>query len=451
MITRFKNFKRIFFEADESTTEEQPSNEQSSEESTKSNNVIDTKEYQDGLTEIFKDKFKSIPNGIKNIFNTFERKVRVSIKDKDKENLLLSLENFKTDCLKVIKLLGEKRWGLERDYREDKYSDVDFSKINKGERITINRLAFLSTQLSEDLEENIKKAFNINLSELASFLAENDDGEKETTAEFTKKLELTRDNLIKAFSNADAEFSELTLESDSVKALTDELFLDVKDNISLGGSKEDSEKKKEPKLIENLTVDGVKKGCPQLFANFAEKIWGTLPTLDKNVLHFYANQKKLPNYVANDGLIYQTTTAKLKPEAIVMLCCLALNFVFPPDGNKGSDDDIELDLSTFKYKGGGATADIIYKQPDSTKGHDDDKMLGSDIDKQFIEVIIDPDVDMKNSKGRAQFVINTADKEDETKLVKHRSKRMTIYEFIRLLNDEDFSLKGNERRGRGRW
>ena len=120
-------------------------------------------------------------------------------------------------------------------------------------------------------------------------------------------------------------------------------------------------------------------------------------------------------------------------EGLVCLCGLAMDFYLPADEDYADDEDITLVLQQFSYKGGNSSAKIHYGQPDDKKK-----------DSQYMEMVVDPAVKMKNEKGRVELVIRTFDEKDETKLVTKRGKRLSVYDTLKTL----FSEEDSRRRGR---
>lgn len=162
--------------------------------------------------------------------------------------------------------------------------------------------------------------------------------------------------------------------------------------------------------------------------NFEEK----LSDFDKNVLSNYYNGKNYGSYV-NGNFVTSGCTNKMTPEGIVILCAMALNKAFP-EREEVADDDIDLRMESINYSGGDSNAVIRYGIPKESKRHEFDKdkqRYGSDIDSQWLEARISPNIKMKEGKGRAELVIRTFDPKDPSKLVTNRGKRTSVVEFIR--------------------
>lgn len=407
------------------------------------NTAFDLKNYAIDLDTAFQKSFTDCKQSLKNEFSSSEQAIKSAIESKSKNDLLIAITNL-TDFIidKYIPALGQKRFDVEKQVRNRLYKDVDFSKQKPETLLINNKEAFVNTEAFAQIKELINDWGNVLTSELKS-------------SEFVNISDIfdiqdVKDNLLKAFAYADSEFQSSI--SNASTALN-KVFSNVYSEVDVSTTKK--QKQKEP-LIKNIPKDEVfsKEDVPELLANLAERFWKKLPDLDKNILLKYQNSEKFPNYVVgnSDNLITKTATNEMSSEGIVLLCGLAMNKLFPEGEDSGEYNDIVLKLDKLSYKGGNSKAVIHYGQPKETQNHDDNGNLSSsDVNKQYFELRINPDVRIKNTKGACEFVIRTSDKEDETKLVTNRSQRVPVWECFKVmftdydLNDEN-SGGGRRRR-----
>ena len=202
----------------------------------------------------------------------------------------------------------------------------------------------------------------------------------------------------------------------------------------------EEEKQEDEKATKDMKRVQLKVDSPKVLAEAVNKFEKNLSDLDTNILAtFYNNDESTYGSYMNKGYITDNATKKMTPEGIVLYCAIALNWTFPERDNV-ADDDIDLRLEKIDYNGGASKAVIRYSIPEESKGADfdvDNKRSGGDIDSQWLEARIDPEVKMKNSVGRAELVIRTFDKDDPSKLVTNRGKRTSIVEFVKKLRGEE--------------
>lgn len=402
---------------------------------------FDLKSYSIDLDSAFQKYFTDCKQSLKNEFSSSEQAIRSAIETKSKNDLLIAISNL-TDFIvdKYLPALAQKRFDVEKQVRTKLYKNVDFSKQKPETLLINNKEAFVNTEAFAQIKELVDDWVNILTSELKS-------------SEFVQisdifNIQEVKDNLLKSFAYADAEFQSSL--NNAINALN-KVFSNVNSEIDVSTSKP---QKQQPHLIKNVSREEVfsKDEVPDLLMNLAEKLWKKLPDLDKNILLKYQNSEKFTNYVVgnSDNLITKTATNDMTNEGIVLLCGLAMNKLFPENEDSGEYNDIVLKLDKLVYKGGKSKAVIHYGQPKETQHHDDNgNLLGSDVNKQFFELRINPEVRIKNSKGACEFLIRTSDKEDETKLVTNRSQRVPVWECFKVMFT-DYDLNDDDRGGKRR-
>lgn len=434
---------KLFFELDTAGQKQQPTEEE---------------QEQQTVDETESDAAKEILNKMPNSAKEFARSVNVKLANQ-MTKAPDGFDNKINDTKDSIKQLSEagdvKVLITELDLFKDFLQEI-------SDTYSVFRTNALKNTLNEEPFASMdKKAINDNKQNILEYLSES----KKNYAGFKEMVSGIVDVLkeVEGFDYAKAEVKRPDL-TNVTNELTDKIF-DNKENTQetekmLQGLLEkadteaknveelkkevEEEKQEDEKATKNMKRVQLKVDSPKVLVEAVNKFEKNLSDIDTNILATYYNDPD-GNYdpYMNKGYITNSATKKMTSEGRVLYCAMALNATFP-ERDSVADDDIDLRLEKIDYNGGASKAVIRYSIPEESKGADfdvDNKRSGGDIDSQWLEARIDPDVKMKDSIGRVELVIRTFDKDDPSKLVTNRGKRTSIIEFVKNLKGEDSGKK----------
>ena len=350
----------------------------------------------DALTAEYQKVFSAVPTAIKTSIDTCFKEIESADK---KEDLVIALEDLQQTITNSETLSFKKRQDIFRTILTSESFAEKAKDIGEKNGYKLEVSAFKSTGCYKQLSAAIEQVFNAI-----------------TTVSF-EGLKLDN-NLVEASKNYFISVLKTPLNAENELKSDSDAF----DKLLLNINPESKNKPKEKVNIESV----VSSQMPKPLQTIIKRCWKSLNDVDKTVLSCYENDQPYSGYVTGDNLIAKNISSQMTPEGIVCLCGIAADKYFPAGEDSGDEEDITLELQKFTYKGGSSTAIIHYGQPKNKSK-----------DSQFFEIRVDPAVKIKNEKGRAELVIRTFDDEDKSKFVTKRGKRVSVYETLKMLfNDE---------------
>lgn len=438
---------KLFFELDTAGQKQQPTEaeqEQQTVDETESEAAKEilnrmpnsAKEFARAVNVTLANQMTKAPDGFDNKINDTKDSIKQLSEAGDVKVLITELDLFKDFLQEISDTYSVFRTNaLKNTLNEEPFASMDKKAINDNKQ---NILEYLSESKKNyaGFKEMVSGIVDV-LKEVEGFDYAKAEVKRpdltNVTNELTDKIFDNKENTQETEKMLQGLLEKADTEANNIEELKQEV------------EKEDKEKKEDEKFAEENKDIQLKVDSPKLLADAVNKFEKDLSPLDKNILAEYYNSKgdgDLNPYM-NKGYITPSTTKKMTPEARVLYCAMALNATFP-ERDSVDKDDIDLRLEKIDYNGGASKAVIRYSIPEESKGADfdvDNKRSGSDIDSQWLEARIDPDVKMKDSIGRAELVIRTFDKDDPSKLVTNRGRRTSIIDFVKNLNGEDSGKK----------
>lgn len=384
----------------------------------------EAKQFAQAVNKKMEDMFKNAPDGFKEHADEVTETIKSLSEQGDLSSMVVELDLFKEYMQKISdQFTAYEEGALEGTLKEEPFASMDQKPIADNAQNIIDYLAESRKEYNGIKEMNastIDVLESINNFDFAKAGVRKPDLTN-VVNELTNTILDSKDNVQETEKMLQGLVDKSDIEADNVEELKKEVEADKKED--------DKNKNVEVKKDINL---GNEVNEPVALAETVKKFEEKLSDFDKNVLSHYYENKSYGSYV-NGDLVTSGCTNKMTSEGIVILCGMALNKAFPEREDVG-DDDIDLRMETINYSGGGSNAVIRYSIPEESKGHEFDKenqRYGGDVDSQWLEARISPDVKMKDGKGRAELVIRTFDPKDQSKLVTNRGKRTSVVEFIK--------------------
>lgn len=420
------NDKNRLYEAEEP---EQTENRESEEARAILDKMSDSaKRFARSVNDMFSKMMRTAPNGFVDRAKELKNKINDASEKGDLENLIVGFNDFKNYMKDISDKFNEfKENALNETLAEEPFASMDKAIINDDKR---NILGYLSEMRKEygaieqmnDATIDVLKS--INNFDYAKVGARKPDLTK-AVEELTNRI-FDKDNT----DETDKVLNELLKESK----------LDADDIDELKEDTDQNEKEMKGATIkQDISLSDIDR--PKPLADAVNKFEKSLTDFDKNVLDSYYRGKDFGSLVYGNGnFVSGTCTKRMTPEAIVLLCGMALYKAFPHEGESVQEGDIDLRMESIKYDGGNSKAVIRYSIPEDSKGAEYDsstKRSGKDIDSQSLEARINPGVEKKEGKGVVNLVIKTFDKDDPSTLVTNRGNNTSVSEFIKNLLGKD--------------
>ena len=395
----------------------------------------EAKQFAQAVNKKMEDMFRDAPDGFKKHADEVTKTIKSLSEQGDLSSMVVELDLFKEYMQKISdQFTAYEEGALDGTLKEEPFASMDQKAIADNAQNIIAYLAESRKEYNGIKEMNastIEVLESINNFDFAKAGVKKPDLTN-VVNELTNTILDSKDNVRETEKMLQNLVDKSDIEADNVEELKKEVEADKKED--------DKNKNVEVKKDIDLKIDS-----PKVLADAVEKFKDKLSDFDKNVLSNYDNDSNFGSYI-NFPYVMPACTNKMTPEGIVLLCAEALNKVFPERENVDTDD-IDFRMESIDYSGGGSKAVIRYSIPEESKGHEFDKenkRYGGDVDSQWLEARISPDVKMKDGKGRVELVIRTFDKDDQSKLVTNRGKRTSVSEFIKTLN-------GDGKKSRSRW
>lgn len=395
----------------------------------------EAKQFAQAVNKKMEDMFRDAPDGFKKHADEVTKTIKSLSEQGDLSSMVVELDLFKEYMQKISdQFTAYEEGALDGTLKEEPFASMDQKAIADNAQNIIAYLAESRKEYNGIKEMNastIEVLESINNFDFAKAGVRKPDLTN-VVNELTNTILDSKDNVRETEKMLQNLVDKSDIEADNVEELKKEVEADKKED--------DKNKNVEVKKDIDLKIDS-----PKVLADAVEKFKDKLSDFDKNVLSNYDNDSNFGSYI-NFPYVMPACTNKMTPEGIVLLCAEALNKVFPERENVDADD-IDFRMESIDYSGGGSKAVIRYSIPEESKGHEFDKenkRYGGDVDSQWLEARISPDVKMKDGKGRVELVIRTFDKDDQSKLVTNRGKRTSVSEFIKTLN-------GEGKKSRSRW
>lgn len=434
---------KLFFELDtadqrqqsQETEQEQQTVDRSESEDAKEilNRMPNSaKEFARAVNVTLANQMNKAPDGFRDRTNDIKDNIKQLSENGDVENLIVEIDLFKNFLQEISDTYSTFRTNaLDNTMREEPFNSMDASVLSQSKQDILDYLS--EAKMDYPAFKEMSDAIIDALKEVNDF----DYAKAEV-----KKPDLT--NVINELTNTIFDNRENIQETKKMlQGLLEKSDSEAK-NVEELKKEVEEEKKEDEESAKNMKRIKLKVVSPKVLAEAVNKFEKKLSDLDTNILAiFYNNNEGTYGSYMNKGYLTDNGTKKMTPEGIVLYCAIALDWIFPEKDNV-ADDDIDLRLEKIDYNGGASKAVIRYSIPEESKGADldvDNKRFGGDIDSQWLEARIDPEVKMKNSVGRAELVIRTFDKDDPSKLVTNRGKRTSVVEFIKNLKDQDSGKK----------
>jgi hypothetical protein len=386
------------------------------------------KEFARAVNVTLANQMNKAPDGFRDRTNDIRDNIKQLSETGDVKNLIVEIDLFKTFLQEISDIYSTFRTNaLNNTMKEEPFNSMDASVLSQSKQDIFDYLSEAKKEYPafKEMSDGIIDA----LKEVNDF--------DYAKAEI-RKPDLT--NVVNELTNTIFDNKENIQETEKMlQGLLEKSDSEAK-NVEELEKEAEEEKQEDEKATKDMKRVQLKVDSPKVLAEAVNKFEKNLSDLDTNILAtFYNNDESTYGSYMNKGYITDNATKKMTPEGIVLYCAIALNWTFPERDNV-ADDDIDLRLEKIDYNGGASKAVIRYSIPEESKGADfdvDNKRSGGDIDSQWLEARIDPEVKMKNSVGRAELVIRTFDKDDPSKLVTNRGKRTSIVEFVKKLRGEE--------------
>lgn len=395
----------------------------------------EAKQFAQAVNKKMEAMFSDAPDGFKKHADEVTKTIKALSEQGDLSSMVVELDLFKEYMQKISdEFTAYEEGALKGTLKEEPFASMDQKAITDNKQNIIAYLAESRKEYNGIKEMNastIEVLESINNFDFAKAGVRKPDLTN-VVNELTNTILDSKDNVQETEKMLQGLVDKSDIEADNVEELKKEVEADKKED--------DKNKNVEVKKDIDLKIDS-----PKVLADAVEKFKDKLSDFDKNVLLNYDNDSNFGSYI-NFPYVMPACTNKMTPEGIVLLCAEALNKVFPERENVDADD-IDFRMESIDYSGGGSKAVIRYSIPEESKGHEFDKenqRYGGDVDSQWLEARISPDIKMKDGKGRVELVIRTFDKDDQSKLVTNRGKRTSVSEFIKTLN-------GEGKKSRSRW
>lgn len=386
------------------------------------------KEFARAVNVTLANQMNKAPDGFRDRTNDIRDNIKQLSETGDVKNLIVEIDLFKTFLQEISDIYSTFRTNaLNNTMKEEPFNSMDASVLSQSKQDIFDYLSEAKKEYPafKEMSDGIIDA----LKEVNDF--------DYAKAEI-RKPDLT--NVVNELTNTIFDNKENIQETEKMlQGLLEKSDSEAK-NVEELEKEAEEEKQEDEKATKDMKRVQLKVDSPKVLAEAVNKFEKNLSDLDTNILAtFYNDDESTYGSYMNKGYITDNATKKMTPEGIVLYCAIALNWTFPERDNV-ADDDIDLRLEKIDYNGGASKAVIRYSIPEESKGADfdvDNKRSGGDIDSQWLEARIDPEVKMKNSVGRAELVIRTFDKDDPSKLVTNRGKRTSIVEFVKKLRGEE--------------
>lgn len=380
------------------------------------------KQFSRAVNAKFSDMMKNAPEGFSKKSDELKNDIKDASEKGNLEKLIVDLNEFKNYMKEVADRFNEfKENVLNSTLSEEPFASMDKKFINDDKQNILDYLSEMRKgynaveQMNNDTIDVLEAINNFNYSkagiskpDLTNIVSELTDGifDKDNTDE--------TDTFLKEI------LKKAKLDVENIDALEKEIEQDEKDM-------------KNATIDQNIDLSDVDR--PKPLADAVKRFEKNLTDFDKNVLDNYYMGKDFGSLVFGGGnFVSGSCTKRMTPEAIVLLCGMALYKAFPSEGENIQEGDIDLRMESIKYSGGDSNAVIRYSIPEDSKGAEfdtDKKRYGSDIDSQWLEARIKPGVERKEGKGIVELVIRTFDKEDQSKLVTNRGNKTSVPEFVK--------------------
>ena len=413
------NEKNKMFEADEQTREPIESKEAKAILDKMSDSA---KQFSRAVNAKFSDMMKVAPEGFAKKANELKNSINDASEKGNIEKLVVEFNEFRKYIQEVADRFNEfKENVLNSTLSKEPFASMDKKFIDKDKQNILDYLSEMKKsydaieQMSEDTIDVLESINNFDYSKAG-----------------ISKPDLTKVVVELTNSIFDKDNTEET--DNLLKEIIKKAKLDVEDLDALKKEVEEDEKEmKNATIDQNIDLGDIDR--PKPLADAVKKFEKNLTDFDKNILDNYYRGKDFGSLVFGGGnFVSGSCTKRMTPEAIVLLCGMALYKAFPLEGENVQEGDIDLRMESIKYSGGDSNAVIRYSIPEDSKGAEfdtDNKRYGSDIDSQWLEARIKPGVEKKDGKGIVELVIRTFDKDDPSKLVTNRGNKTSAPEFIR--------------------
>lgn len=427
------NDKNRLYEAEEP---EQTENRESEEARAILDKMSDSaKRFARSVNNRFSEMMRNAPNGFADRAKELENKINDASEKGDFENLILDFNDFKNYMKEISDKFNEFKTNvLDETLAEEPFASMDKAIINEDKQ---NILDYLSEMckgydaIEQMNDSTIDVLKSINDFDYAKAGTRKPDLTK-VVDELTNRI-FDKDNTDETDRVLNELLSESKMDADSIDELKKEVDQDEKET-------------KGATIKQDISLSDVDR--PKPLADAVNKFEKSLTDFDKNVLDSYYRGKDFGSFITGNGeLVTGSCTKRMTPEAIVLLCGMALYKAFPHEGENLQEGDIDLRMESIKYNGGDSNATIRYSIPEESKGAEfdsDNKRYGGDIDSQWLEARIKPGVEKKEGKGTVELIIRTFDKDDPSTLVTNRGNKTSVPEFIK-------NVLGKSDKKKSRW
>lgn len=427
------NDKNRLYEAEEP---EQTENRESEEARAILDKMSDSaKRFARSVNNRFSEMMRNAPNGFADRAKELENKINDASKKGDFENLILDFNDFKNYMKEISDKFNEFKTNvLDETLAEEPFASMDKAIINEDKQ---NILDYLSEMckgygaIEQMNDSTIDVLKSINDFDYAKAGTRKPDLTK-VVDELTNRI-FDKDNTDETNKVLNELLSESKMDADNIDELKKEVDQDEKET-------------KGAAIKQDISLSDVDR--PKPLADAVNKFEKSLTDFDKNILDSYYRGKDFGSFITGNGeLVTGSCTKRMTPEAIVLLCGMALYKAFPHEGENLQEGDIDLRMESIKYNGGDSNATIRYSIPEESKGAEfdsDNKRYGGDIDSQWLEARIKPGVEKKEGKGTVELIIRTFDKDDPSTLVTNRGNKTSVPEFIK-------NVLGKSDKKKSRW
>ena len=427
------NDKNRLYEAEET---EQTENRESEEARAILDKMSDSaKRFARAVNDRFSAMMRLAPNGFADRSNELKKNISDANEKGDLENLIVDFNDFKNYMKDISDKFNEfKENALNETLAEEPFASMDKAIINDDKQ---NILDYLSEMRKE--YGAIKQMNDATIDVLKSINSFDYAKAGSSKPDLTKAVEELTDSIFDKNNTDDTDelLNNMLKQSKSDADNIDELKKEVD---------QDEKETKGAKIEQDISLADVDR--PKPLADAVKKFENKLTDFDKNILDSFYRGKDFGSFVTGGGdIVTGSCTKRMTPEAIVLLCGMALYKAFPHEGENLQEGDIDLRMESIKYNGGDSNAVIRYSIPEESKGAEfdsDNKRYGGDIDSQWLEARIKPGVEKKEGKGVVELIIRTFDKDDPSTLVTNRGNKTSVPEFIK-------NVLGKSDKKKSRW